>query len=44
MRKEVVMITGANGEIGHGLIKKMGQQVVLRNRLYTRYFEERFNV
>lgn len=26
---------------GAGLIKKVGQQVVLRNRLYTRYFEER---
>ena len=24
MRKEVVLITGANGEIGHGLIKKIG--------------------
>ncbi len=25
MRKEVVLITGANGEIGHGLIKYLGQ-------------------
>lgn len=24
MRKEVILITGANGEIGHGLIKKIG--------------------
>lgn len=29
---------------GAGLIKKVGHQVVLRNRLYTQYFEERFNV
>lgn len=26
MRKEVVLITGANGEIGHGLISHLGQQ------------------
>ncbi len=26
MRKEVVLITGANGEIGHGLITYLGQQ------------------
>ncbi len=26
MRKEVVLITGANGEIGHGLITHLGQQ------------------
>lgn len=26
MRKEVVLITGANGEIGHGLIAHLGQQ------------------
>jgi len=26
MRREVVLITGANGEIGHGLIKKIGQE------------------
>jgi threonine 3-dehydrogenase len=26
MRKEVVLITGANGEIGHGLIEFLGQQ------------------
>ena len=26
MRKEVVLITGANGEIGHGLIKHLGKQ------------------
>jgi threonine 3-dehydrogenase len=25
MRKEIVLITGANGEIGHGLIKKLGE-------------------
>ena len=29
---------------GAGLIKKVGRQVVLRNNLYTRYFEERLNV
>jgi threonine 3-dehydrogenase len=26
MRKEVVLITGANGEIGHGLIKHLGEE------------------
>jgi nucleoside-diphosphate-sugar epimerase len=26
MRKEVILITGANGEIGHGLIKKIGKE------------------
>lgn len=26
MRKEVILITGANGEIGHGLIKKIGEE------------------
>jgi threonine 3-dehydrogenase len=26
MRKEVVLITGANGEIGHGLIKHLGEK------------------
>ena len=26
MRKEVVLVTGANGEIGHGLITHLGQQ------------------
>src|SRR5512135_97872 len=26
MRKEVVLITGANGEIGHGLITYLGEQ------------------
>ena len=26
MRKEVVLITGANGEIGHGLIAHLGEQ------------------
>ncbi|NLF50256.1 MAG: epimerase, partial [Leptolinea sp.] len=26
MRKEVVLITGANGEIGHGLISHLGQR------------------
>ncbi len=26
MRKEVVLITGANGEIGHGLITYLGQK------------------
>ena len=26
MRKEVVLITGANGEIGHGLINFLGEQ------------------
>lgn len=26
MRKEVVLITGANGEIGHGLITHLGEQ------------------
>ena len=26
MRKEVVLITGANGEIGHGLIAHLGQR------------------
>lgn len=26
MRKEVVLITGANGEMGHGLIKHLGQK------------------
>jgi len=26
MRKEVVLITGANGEMGHGLIKHLGKQ------------------
>lgn len=26
MRKEVIFITGANGEIGHGLIKKLGAE------------------
>lgn len=26
MRKEVVLITGANGEIGHGLISQLGEQ------------------
>lgn len=26
MRREVVLITGANGEIGHGLIKKLGAE------------------
>lgn len=26
MRKEVILITGANGEIGHGLIKKIGTE------------------
>src|SRR5450759_3442318 len=26
MRKEVVLITGANGEIGHGLITHLGQR------------------
>jgi nucleoside-diphosphate-sugar epimerase len=26
MRREVVLITGANGEIGHGLIKKLGEE------------------
>ncbi len=25
MRKEVVLITGANGEIGHGLITHLGK-------------------
>jgi hypothetical protein len=25
---------------GAGLIKKIGQQIVLRNNLYTRYFKE----
>ncbi len=29
---------------GSGLIRKAGRQVVLRNRLYTRYFEERLDV
>jgi serine/threonine protein kinase len=29
---------------GAGLVKKTGQQVILRNNLYTRYFEERLNV
>jgi hypothetical protein len=29
---------------GAGLVMKVGQQVVLRNRLYTRYFEEHLNV
>jgi len=26
MRKEVVLVTGANGEIGHGLITHLGQK------------------
>jgi len=26
MRKEVILVTGANGEIGHGLIKKIGEE------------------
>ena len=26
MRKEIVLITGANGEIGHGLINHLGKQ------------------
>ena len=26
MRREVVLITGANGEIGHGLITHLGKQ------------------
>ncbi len=30
MRKEVVLITGANGEIGHGLIKHLGEQGAVR--------------
>ncbi len=30
MRKEVVLITGANGEIGHGLITHLGKQGDLR--------------
>ena len=25
MRNEVLLITGANGEIGHGLIKKLSE-------------------
>ncbi len=29
MRKEVVLITGANGEIGHGLITHLGQRGVI---------------
>lgn len=29
---------------GAGLIKQEGKQVILRNRLYDRYFKERFNV
>ncbi len=29
---------------GAGLVKREGQQVSLRNNLYTRYFEERLNV
>ena len=50
MRKEVILITGANGEIGHGLITYLGQQssshiVALdvqpldeRLKLYCEYF------
>lgn len=30
MRKEVVLITGANGEIGHGLIKHLGEKGAVR--------------
>jgi nucleoside-diphosphate-sugar epimerase len=30
MRKEVVLITGANGEIGHGLITYLGEQAKVR--------------
>lgn len=26
MRKKVILITGANGEIGHGLISKIGEE------------------
>ena len=26
MRDKVILITGANGEIGHGLIKKIGNE------------------